>query len=128
MRVAYSWLAPALVLAVQLDAAQIHDNGPCCVVSASFSDEDTNFWQADDVALNDPVTLGGIRFWGLYVASSGLFTNSVPETDAFTLRVFADDGGQPGALIGQSALDGSRSETGATYGTTPLRWHLYEMS
>lgn len=123
-----------LILAATLaphraDAAQIYDNGPCCADLAIYSDVDRGLLVADDVNLESAVTIGGIRFFGLYAdADGGAFTNSIPLDDAFTLRVYADDSGQPGALLGTSTLTGRRAQTGETLGTTGLLWHRYEMN
>ncbi|HSG64990.1 MAG TPA: hypothetical protein VLD39_08315, partial [Gammaproteobacteria bacterium] len=110
-------------------ATTIHDNGPCCVAEAIYSDPDRGLLVADDVNLGFDTTIGGIRFFGVYAdALGGAFTNSIPSEDLLTIRVFADQSGQPGALLGSSPLTGSRAATGDVLGNTPLRWHRYEMN
>lgn len=122
-------LALALATPLAASAAVVHDNGPCCIAEAIYSDPDAGLLAADDVNLDTDATIGGIRFFGVYADSAGgAFTNSIPSDDAFTLRVFADQSGQPGALLGTSTLTGRRSATGGFLGNTPLRWHRYEMS
>lgn len=126
-------ITPFLILAsmatAPAGAAELYDNGPCCIAQAIFSDPDRPFLVADDVALDASATIGGVRFFGVYADSAGsLTTNSIPEDDAFTLRVYADDAGQPGALIGTSAMSGNRTQIGETLGSTSLRWFRYELN
>jgi uncharacterized repeat protein (TIGR01451 family) len=133
MRFAYTWMLAAVPAAWMASfaahGAQIYDNGSCCIANALFSDEETSIWQADDVAISAATTLGGVRFFGLYADPSGsAITNSVPATDAFTLRVFADDAGQPGALVGSSTLSGPRSDTGTTIGNSAVHWYRYDLA
>lgn len=119
----------ALVASRWAHAAGIYDNGPCCIDEAIFSDLDRNLIVADDATLDSGTTVGGIRFYGLYAdAAGGLFTNSVPPDDALALRIYADQAGQPGTLLGTSTLTGRRSETGQRLGSSSLRWYRYEMN
>jgi uncharacterized repeat protein (TIGR01451 family) len=128
MRPSHCWLLTLTLAGPPVFGAGLHDNGPCCADEAVFSDEERLVWQADDVSLG-AATIGGIRFYGLYVDSDGtLVTNSVPADDAFTLRVFNNDGGLPGTLLGTSTLTGNRAETGETFATTAIRWHRYELA
>jgi len=99
-RIVFS-LALALATPVAATAAVIHDNGPCCVAEAIYSDPDTGLLVADDANLDTDATIGGIRFFGVYAdAAGGAFTNSIPSEDAFTVYVCADQAGPPGALLG----------------------------
>ena len=129
MRLARCWLVLIALGPQAAGAAELYDNGPCCIDEAVFSDEERGVWHADDAALDAATTIGGIRFYGLYVDPEGvLVTNSVPDEDAFTLRVFSDDAGLPGSLIGQSSLTGMRTDTGEAFASTQIRWHRYEMA
>jgi len=110
-------------------AAEIYINGPCCIADAIYSDLDRNILVADDVSFDTPTVIGGVRFFGVYAAASGgPFTNSVPSADAFVVQVFADNAGQPGALLGTSTLSGTRADTGVLLGSTSLHWFRYEMN
>ena len=123
------WLAAAWMLPLGAHGALVYDNGGCCYDAALFSDQNIALWQADDVTIATATTLGGIRFWGLYADPSGnVVTNSVPATDAFTLSVFADDAGQPGALVGTSTLSGARVDTGMNFPGSSVHWYRYDLA
>ena len=47
---------------------------------------------ADEFHLSQSTTINKIVWWGGYL-------NTSPSTDNFTIRLFADNGGKPGALI-----------------------------
>jgi uncharacterized repeat protein (TIGR01451 family) len=110
-------------------AEQLWDNGPCCVDSAAYSDIQRDQANADDVSLASANTVGGVRFWGSYFASAGTFrTNTVPDADVFTLTIYADDAGLPGAPIGSSTLTGTRTDSGLVVFGTNVHWFQYEMA
>jgi hypothetical protein len=65
---------------------------------------------ADDFQLDQDAAITRIRWWGSYV-------NPPPVPDTFTLRIFADDGGTPGALIRTLDIRSvNASRTGANSG------------
>ncbi len=75
-------------------AAMIYDNGPPNFenIGANFS-EGTNRVAAD-ASFGSAVTVRGIEFWGGYWPSG-----ERPPTDLFTLDIYANAGGSPGALL-----------------------------
>lgn len=123
------WLIAALALPAVAESAVVYDNGPCCISAALFSDVDAGIIRADDAAITTATTIGGVRFWGLYVdPSATAVTNSLPATDSFTLTIYADDAGQPGAVIGTSTLTGPRTDTGTTFPGSEVHWFRYDLA
>lgn len=61
-------------------------------VNQSFgSDVDSGFMQADDVMFASATTVTGIQWTGVYLGSA----QTAPETDLFTISIFADASGAP---------------------------------
>lgn len=124
------WL-PALAfgIAASAHAELLYQSGDCCIADGVFSDHERGIWQAGEISLTTADTLGGIRFWGVYAnATGGFFTSSLPDDDAFTLRVYTDADDLPGTLLGESTLTGTRVDTGMNLGATSLRWYRYDMA
>ena len=68
---------------------------------------------ADDFQLSADTTVTRIRWWGGYF-------NPPPVPDAFSVRLFADQGGQPGALISTLDLAAiNKTRTGFSIGSVP---------
>jgi len=59
-----------------------------------FSSDGSTITVADDFQLGQDTLIGSIVWWGGYF-------NPAPGPDNFTVRLFADDGGQPGLLLDQ---------------------------
>jgi len=72
----------------------IYDNGPPNPANAGAPFSEANFRVAADAAIGSPVTVRGIEFWGGYWVSG-----QRPPTDQFTLNLYANAGGLPGALL-----------------------------
>ncbi len=72
-----------------------------------FSTDGQGITVADDFQIDHSTLINNITWWGGY-GSTNLPT---PPTDNFTIRLFADSGGQPGALIQTFAVGNNTSRT-----------------
>ncbi len=69
----------------------------------------------------------GIRFWGLdAIFDNGWIPCSATEPKIFHIGFYADDGGQPGAMIDEFTLEVPRINTGDLYAYTFTMWE-YEV-
>jgi hypothetical protein len=50
---------------------------------------------AGSFTLGSPATVGGVNFWGIFLAGG--------PTDTFTINLFSNSGGQPGSLLSTSS-------------------------
>jgi hypothetical protein len=72
-------------------AAAVLFNQPPNGDEAIVSSIDSGVQNADNFSFSSPVTLNAIRWWGSY------FSDPDAGSDAFTVRLFADDNGAPAA-------------------------------
>jgi hypothetical protein len=110
-----SWFG-ALLLALPTAAAglPVFDNGVTAdqlgqgdVATSDMNGGTPRQRIADDFSFDEATDVSGIRFVG------GFFPGNTTEPENFQLRFFADDGGQPGAVIGSPiALTTTRQDTG----------------
>jgi hypothetical protein len=111
-----SVIAAALAV-LPVSAGLLFNNGgpnpEAGAVASNFAGHDPEYeiQSADDFVLASPATLTQVRWWGAYQGSN------VPlNPDVFTIRIFADAGGQPAAtaLAEERPVRVRRSATGVT--------------
>jgi hypothetical protein len=94
--------ATAMVLGLAFNENQVwagdivYSQPPLTQDGNSFPSEINGSQRADDWAANTSSTITSLRWWGTTAGSSG--------TGNFTLRVFGDSGGEPGALVDEFAI------------------------
>ncbi|MFO7856816.1 MAG: hypothetical protein R6V44_16680 [Paracoccaceae bacterium] len=112
--------ATAALVAATAAAGPVFDSGitPEEVDTGFASDPDEGKQQASPFVLADPVVLRGVAWSGLY--STGA---SPQEVDRFTLSLYADDAGLPGAVL---AADVTLASTRAASGETIDVSDIYE--
>ena len=121
LKIPVKWLAGFLLLlaAVSVDARVIFDNGVTTITGFLTSDASVPHFGADDFVLQPGSNIiTDIHWTGIY--SSG---NPPPETDDFTIEIFADDGGAPdssGPLSVIDVGDSDRTDTGIDFGSFSL--------
>jgi hypothetical protein len=90
------FVALCCMAAFPIVAAVLFDNGgpnpEAGAVASNFAghDPEYEFQSADDFTLSSDSMITAVRWWGIYQGS-----NIPLESDSFTLRIFADAGGQP---------------------------------
>ncbi len=90
-------------------------------LSAYVSDVDTNQFVADDFAFDQPTRIYGMRWWGAYAFGSP------PPSDDFTIRIHADNLGEPGTVLLTEAVGNNvtRTATGRNLMVGPAEF-VYE--
>ena len=108
-----------LLAAVSVDARVIFDNGVATITSALASDPSLQHFAADDFVLQPGSNIITDIHW------TGTYTPNIPppETDDFTIEIFADDGGAPDSTGSLSVInigDPGRTDTGIDLGPFDL--------
>jgi hypothetical protein len=121
--------AVASLIALPAAADVIYNNGVPDLAAAYASDFDNSdigflYETADDFVLGGTVTLQDIHWWGVYGSDDS------PETDDFTIRIFADDAGQPDAvaLLEYTGLTVDRDPAGSLNGFLDLYEYSVDVS
>ena len=98
-----------IAIALPASADVIFDNGAPDLGESWWSEVGDNYQEADDFVLQAGATfLTDVHWWGVYASDQS------PQTDSFTIRLFADDGGAPDTtpFYEVSGIDGGRVSTG----------------
>ena len=112
-------LAFLLSLAPQANAqSQLYDQPPQGPVGGAGSDGHI-ITVADDFQLAHSASIQRIVWWGSYSS----YHLPVPTTDNFTLRLYADQGGHPGALLATFAAGNDVQR----FGTIPFFIYTYDL-